>query len=346
LSSLFQQLFPAAYSPAVGSGKLKQFAEDFIVIETLSFPFTGEGEHGYLKIRKTGQNTQWVCQRLARHFSVKERDIGYAGLKDRHAVTTQWFSLPYKNISDEKIAAFIEEGIEILEWQRHSGKLRKGAIKYNQFEITLRDVKLDSDELAERLILIKQQGVPNYFDDQRFGRQRQNLTAFNDMVEGKFKPKRHKQRIYISAARSWLFNQVLAKRVEQNNWATGIAGDVYQLDGSKKVFATDVLDDEICQRLMENDIHPTAPLWGVGDLMTALDAQNFETTVLQDWQGWCNQLEQAGLKQQRRATRVIPIEFEYDYNQDQKRLTLSFKLPSGAYATNLVGEIIVLDSKL
>ena len=344
MAQIFQQSFPTAYSPALGKGKLKQFTEDFTVIETLSFPFTGEGEHGYLKIRKTGQNTQWVCQRLARHFSVKERDIGYAGLKDRHAITTQWFSLPYQFISDQKIESFEEEGIEILEQQRHSGKLRKGAIKYNQFEIMLREVDVKQDSLVERLTLIKQYGIPNYFDEQRFGRQRQNLTAFNDMVEGKFKPKRHKQRIYISAARSWLFNQILAARVEQNAWSSGLSGDVYMLAGSKKVFTTEGLDDEICQRLAENDIHPTAPLWGTGDLTSVLDALNLEQTVLDEWIDWRKKLEQAGLKQQRRATRVVPVDFEYDYIQDQKQLKLGFKLPSGAYATNLVREIIVLVS--
>ncbi|VAW98863.1 tRNA pseudouridine(13) synthase [hydrothermal vent metagenome] len=342
MSLSLQQLFPTAYSPALGKGILKKIPDDFIVTETLSFPFSDEGEHAYLKIRKTGQNTQWVCQRLARHFSVKERDIGYAGLKDRHAITTQWFSFPCKFISDEKIESFAEEGIEILEQQRHSGKLRKGAIKYNQFEIRLHEVDADQLNLIERLKLIQQHGVPNYFDEQRFGRQRQNLTAFNDMVQGKFKPKWHKQRIYISAARSWLFNQVLALRVEQTNWATGLAGDVYQLDGSKKVFGTDVLDEEISQRLLENDIHPTAPLWGAGDLMTKRDALQQEQIVLEDWAAWRKKLEQVGVKQQRRATRVVPIDLEYDFNQEQNLLKLLFKLPSGAYATNLVREIIAV----
>ncbi len=336
----FQQIFPSAYSPAICTGKLKQHVEDFIVTEALSFPFSGEGEHAYLKIKKTNQNTNWVTKQLAKHFLVKERDIGYAGLKDRHAITTQWFSLPYKTINAEKLNTFSEAGIEILEQQRHSGKLRKGAIKYNHFNITLREVKADADALSERLNLIQQNGVPNYFDEQRFGRQRQNLVAFNDMIEGKFKPKRHKQRIYISAARSWLFNQVLASRVSQQSWATGLPGDVYQLDGSKTVFTTNELDDVIRQRLAENDIHPTAPLWGRGTLTTSGDALGLEQAVLEAWSAWGNSLEKFGLKQQRRATRVIPDCLEYDYNSDENQLKLSFKLPSGAYATNLLREII------
>jgi len=339
---LFQQQFSTAYKPTLGHVRLKQVCEDFIVTEELSFPFTGEGEHGYLKIRKTGQNTQWVCNKLARHFSVKERDIGYAGLKDRQAITTQWFSLPYKLISETKIDAFDEEGIEILELQRHSGKLRKGAIKYNQFDITLREVNVDHVLLAARLKLIQQHGVPNYFDEQRFGRQRQNLHAFNDMVIGKFKPKRHKQRIFISAARSWMFNLVLATRVEQANWSTCLDGDAFQLDGSKKVFTTDALDKEIVQRLLDNDIHPTAPLWGKGELMTDANALSLEKTVLEPWSDWQHKLELAGLKQQRRATRVVPMDFEYKYLQDQKQLKLIFKLPSGSYATNLVREVVEL----
>ncbi len=340
MSLSLQQTFPTAYAPVIGQAKLKQFIEDFVVVETLSFPFSGEGEHGYLRIKKTNQNTQWVSQRLSKHFSVKQRDIGYAGLKDRHAITTQWFSLPYKYLGEEKLAAFSEEGMEILEQQRHSGKLRKGAIKYNYFEITLRDVNANKKDLTERLSLIKDFGVPNYFDEQRFGRQRQNLNAFVDMIGGRFKPKRDKQRIYTSAARSWLFNQVLSVRVAQNNWATGLPGDVYMLDGSKKVFSTEEQDDVLRQRLVENDIHPTAPLWGAGELTTNLDARQLEQTVLDEWIDWRKFLQKVGLKQQRRATRVIPADFDYDYSQDLKQLRLAFKLPSGSYATNLIREII------
>jgi len=337
---MFEQKFPRAFTPAVTQGVLKQCVEDFIVIEELSFPLSGEGEHAYLRVKKISQNTQWVCSRLAKHFSVKERDIGYAGLKDRYAITTQWFSLPIKIISEASLTAFNEEGIEILEQQRHGGKLRKGAIKYNYFDITLRDVEVELDSLRQRIDLIREYGVPNYFDEQRFGRQRQNLQAVNNMFNGKFRPQRHKQRIYISAARSWLFNLILGQRVEQKNWYTGVKGDVFMLDGSKVSFSEDELDPSLRQRLIDHDIHPTAPLFGAGELASGFDALELEQNILSQWPKWCKKLQQAGLKQQRRAARVVPSDFDFDYIQNTNVLRLTFKLPAGAYATNLVREII------
>ena len=340
----FTQTFLQAFTPAISSGVLKSRPEDFIVLEELLFPFSGDGEHAYLQIRKTNQNTQWVARCLAQHFSVKERDIGYAGMKDRFAVTTQWFSLPAKNISEQRLAEFNQDGIEIVAQQRHRGKLRKGAVKHNQFRLVLRDVDAQAEALSERIELIRRLGVPNYFDEQRFGRERQNLLEAEKMFNGKFKAKRQQQGIYLSAARSWLFNQVLAERVRQQVWDKALSGDVFLLAGTQSVFHAETIDEQIRQRLLEHDIHPTAPLWGRGELATSVDALKLEQKALQDWSVWCDKLEHAGLKQQRRATRVIADDLNYAYDDANKILTLEFKLPAGAYATNLVREIIEIKS--
>ena len=343
----FQDEFPRAHGNPVGSGKLKLSPQDFIVDEELSFPLIGEGEHAYLKICKTGQNTMWVVSLLAKHFSIKERDIGYAGLKDRHAVTTQWFSLLAKSATLDKIETFNHEGIEILDVQRHSGKLRKGAIKHNVFILTIRDFDVDQTDIRTRIDAINNQGVPNYYDEQRFGRQRQNLSMveklFNGELKGKLSPKKPKRRIYLSAARSWLFNHVLAERVRKNYWASGLDGDVFMLDGSKKFFHEEKLDDVLVQRLKEKDIHPTAPLWGEGDSQTSSEAKQLELAVLADWKNWCQQLEGARMKQQRRATRVLPENLEYQYNGAEAQLKISFNLPAGSYATNLLRELVAFD---
>ncbi len=342
-----QKIFPRAYPKPVSSGLIKQSPEDFIVEEALSFPFSGEGEHAYLKIRKTDQNTMWVVGVLAKHFGVKERDIGYAGLKDRRAVTSQWFSLLAKSATPEKIAAFTQPGIEIVDIQRHSGKLRKGAIKHNAFKLTVREFDADESKLHARVSDIISMGVPNYFDEQRFGRQRQNLAAatklFNGELRGKLSPKKSKRRIYLSAARSWLFNLVVAERVHQNCWASGLNGDVFMLEGSKKFFHEENLSDDLVSRLKKNDIHPTAPLWGEGEIQTSSTAKELELGVLEDWKLWCQQLVDSRMKQQRRATRMLPQGFEYDYNKTKARLEVSFNLPAGCYATNLLREIVAFD---
>lgn len=343
LQKLFlQKIFPRAYPDPVGVGRIKCVPEDFIVDEELSFPFTGEGEHVYLKIRKTDQNTMWVVGVLSRHFSIKENDIGYAGLKDRRAVTTQWFSLLAKFATQEKIEGFKEAGIEIVDFQRHSGKLRRGAIKHNRFKIIVHELDADEADIQERLQTISRFGVPNYFDEQRFGRQRQNLSAAEKLFAGKLRPKKHKRRMYLSAARSWLFNLILAARIDQDCWATGLDGDVLMLDGSKKFFHAGGLDDSLVQRLKDNDIHPTAPLWGEGDIQSTSNASLLEQEALADWGEWCQQLEDARMKQQRRATRVVPAALEYDYNPEKARLAISFELPPGSYATNLLRELITL----
>lgn len=342
MSGPFQVEFPRAYPEPVGSGRIKCCPQDFVVDEALSFPFTGEGEHVYLKIRKTGQNTLWVVGLLCKHFAVKQRDVGYAGLKDRHGVTTQWFSLLAKSARPDKIESFSEEGIEILDVQRHSGKLRKGAIKFNRFKIMLREMNADKKEVEKRIQYILNKGVPNYFDEQRFGRQHQNLIAAQKMFSGGLCARRPKQRIYISAARSWLFNLVLAERVRGNNWSNGLEGDVFMLDGSKTFFHEGKISQHLVQRLKDRDIHPTAPLWGRGDIQTSSQAKDFELNVLVDWREWCLQMENAGMKQQRRATRVLPARLEYDYNAEQVYLAISFDLPAGSYATNLLRELVSL----
>ena len=321
-------------------GHIKQQPEDFIVDEQLSFELSGSGEHIYLRIRKRQANTQWLIKQLARQFGCPVRDIGYAGLKDRQALTTQWFSLPSRVYRDAKAAQFDCEGVEILEVNRHSGKLRRGAIKQNRFDLCVRDVTLNRDELAQRMQLIRLHGVPNYFGEQRFGLQRQNLQVVADWFAGRRKVDRFKRSLYLSAARSWLFNLVLAERVRQGNWCEPLVGDVFILEGSKRFFYEPQLSEEIRHRVDEGDIHPSAPLWGEGELLTTEVARQLEETVLSDWADWRRGLERAGLKQQRRATRVLPRDLGHTYDETQHTFHLQFALPAGCYATGLLREVI------
>jgi len=336
----FTCTFPLAYGGVLSTGSIKSIPEDFVVNEQLSFPLSGSGEHIYLRIRKRLTNTHWVQKQLARHFGCPARDIGYAGLKDRQAVTTQWFSMPVKYFRDDKAAGFDCEEYAIIDAIRHTGKLRRGAIKHNEFEICIRNVQCDAAALAARITAIARNGVPNYYGEQRFGIGRNNLHAADQWCQRPGKTDRFKRGIYLSAMRSWLFNLILAERVRQGNWCSPVEGDVYFLEGSKRYFHEATISDALQTRMTEGDIHPAAPLWGSGDVVTTSHARQLETTVLEDWWDWQTCLERAGLKQERRACRVIPREFAHDLDAQTGELRVRFALPAGSYATGLLREII------
>lgn len=336
----FETNFPAAHGGPLAQAILKAAPEDFIVEETLSFPLTGEGEHLYLYLRKTNANTNWVSKQLARQLGVRERDIGYAGLKDRHGVTTQWFSLPGKHITTAKLDNLQIEGVELCEAKLHARKLRKGAIKHNRFKICLRELQVEPTQLQQRLNLITEQGVPNYFDEQRFGRQRGNLEAARQMFSREIKPSRFQRGMYLSAARAWLFNLILAQRVVQQSWHSAMSGDVYWLEGTKRFFVPEQLDPLLHERLACGDIHPTGALWGDGNLASREDVARLETMVANQWPVLAQGLIAARLAQDRRPLRVMPLDLRHEYDPVQQRLSLSFALPAGAYATTLLHEVV------
>ncbi|MBT8103881.1 MAG: tRNA pseudouridine(13) synthase TruD, partial [Gammaproteobacteria bacterium] len=218
-----------AHGPSLFSAAIRVQAPDFDVTEELGFDFTGDGEHDYLFIEKTAANTEWLSRQLAQFAQVPARDIGYAGLKDRHAVTRQWFSVPRWNSPEWQQLEV--DGVRVLDQQRHNRKLRRGAHKANRFHLVLRGELPRKDALDERLATIRAQGVPNYFGEQRFGRGGSNVALAGAWSQGKRLP-RHKRSIAISAARSYLFNQILDARVRDQSWNRLVSGDVANLDGS------------------------------------------------------------------------------------------------------------------
>lgn len=278
-----------AYGPPPIRGVIKSKPEDFIVEEELGFELTGEGEHVCLQIRKRGLNTADVARDIARLAGVRAMDVSYAGLKDKHAVTTQWFSIYLGNKSEPDWQQLAGDNVEILTITRHNRKLRRGCHKGNRFTITIRDVEGDLDAVAERIELIKQHGVPNYFGEQRFGHN--NLARARDMFAGKIKVRdRNKRSIYISAARSAIFNAILSTRVEQGTWNQALPGDVMMLAGSNSVFVVDEVNDDIRRRVGEGDIFPTGLLPGNDsredarkiDHLDYLVADSFKS-VFSDW---------------------------------------------------------------
>jgi tRNA pseudouridine13 synthase len=348
--------FSRVYQSLNLSAKIKSQNEDFIVEESISVEFSGEGEHCWLYIKKCACNTDWVAQQLARYCGVKKMAVSYAGLKDRHAVTSQWFSvqlpgMPTPDWTDfesgftsDNSAGDTAENMQVLKCFRHNKKLQRGALKSNAFKITLRELSDTSDEtfeqLKQRCDAIAKKGVPNYFGSQRFGRGYNNLDqAIKLFSNPRFRIARHKRSMYLSAARSWLFNMILSERVDRHVWDKRLPGDVFMLDRKSACFKDDANDgdEHLLQRLERNEIHPTAVLWGEGENMVASDAAEIESRVVNQIPLYRDGLVAARVKSQRRACRVIPRQFEC-YRQGDN-FVVSFSLPPGCYATSVLDEI-------
>lgn len=308
-------LFPA---------RIRSRPDEFDVTEELGFEFSGDGEHDLLFVEKTGANTEWVSRQLAGHANVSPRDVGYAGLKDRHAVTRQWFSVPRWNAPEWHRLAV--EGVRVLDLQRNDRKLRRGAHKGNRFRIVLRGSLPEADVLDERLQKIGTSGVPNYFGEQRFGRAGSNIALANAWAQGKRLP-RHKRSIAISAARSFLFNQILDTRVKDETWDVLVPGDVANLDGSGSVFKVEDVSDALIRRCKEMDIHPAGLLCGDGTPASCISPGQ---------EIWLEALTNAKVKSGHRSLRLRIIGLEWTLADDS--MLLEFALGRGAFATSVLRE--------
>ncbi|MFS8064054.1 MAG: tRNA pseudouridine(13) synthase TruD [Luteimonas sp.] len=330
---------PRAHGGAVLSAKIRTAPEDFVVEELDGFQASGSGEHLLLTIEKRGMNTAFAAKQIAAWAGIAEMGVGYAGLKDRHAVTRQRFSVHLPRRIAPDVAALEKDGLRILGSQWHAKKLPRGALAGNRFVLTLRDVQGERADIDARLQLIATRGVPNYFGEQRFGRDGDNLGNALAMFRG-HRVGREQRGYLLSAARSALFNRVLALRARDGSWERGLDGEVWMLDGNRSVFGPEPWNELLAARLAAFDIHPTAPLWGRGDLRTTDAACQLEQSALDDGDSLALRagLEAAGLKQERRATRLRPLELTWQW-QAGTVLQLRFALPPGTYATAVLAEI-------
>jgi len=330
---------PLAFGAPLLTGKIRTTPEDFQVDELPAFEPSGEGEHLLLTVRKRGANTVHVAKQIARWAGLPEMGVSYAGMKDRHAVTTQRFSvhLPKRVAPDPALLNDAE--IEVLESTWHNRKLQRGALAGNRFKLVLRDVQGDAALIDARLAQIATRGLPNWFGEQRFGRDGGNVPAALAMFQGR-RMRKDQRSLLLSAARSALFNQVLAARVEQGTWDTALDGEVWMLDGSRSVFGPEAWSDALAERLARFDIHPSGPLWGEGELRSTGDAAALERGAVSDEQSLQLRagLEDARLKQERRALRLRPALMQHQWLQPDV-LELSFALPPGCYATAVLHEL-------
>ncbi len=362
---------PQPTLPPIKQATYKASAEDFVVNEILDIDFTGEGEHLWLHIQKVGINTAYLAKLLSEWADIPLRDVGYSGLKDRHALTTQWFSLrlPKKQLPAAEFAPIDikeSESICLLAQHWHHKKLNRGTHRANQFIITLRDIELNANDkpaIEQHLQHISVSGVPNYFGSQRFGHGGNNIkealalfarpaplkSAAEKTTHKKGKRKgapREQNSMELSAARSLIFNEILAARVRDGSWNTGLAGEVFNLNGSGSIFASEAIDEALQTRLAAHDIHPTAVLWGACNDKVTGEAAQLEHEVVQKSEllaYLARHLEQRDIKAQRRALR-LPIEeltWEWsDTGTDKHTLTLSFTLITGSFATSVLANVV------
>jgi len=333
-------VWPHVYGSPTGTGKLRTVPEDFIVHEHLAFEPSGTGEHVFLQIQKAGENTDYVARQLARHAHVRQRDIGYAGLKDRHAVTTQWFSVWLPGKSEPDWAAFETGQIKVLQSIRHARKLKRGVLSGNDFQIIIRDWQGDREKTIEQLRHIRDNGIANYYGEQRFGNQGQNVNKSLAMFRGD-KVNREQRSLYLSAVRSYLFNQILSIRVAAKTWNQALAGDTFMFDRSQSCFKSQLPDAEMLRRVEAKTIHPSGVLWGKGDIDVSGEASAIEGRIITAYGELAAGLTGSGVDKARRPLRVNVKDLEWQFLNDST-LRLRFNLPAGSYATSLLRELIVI----
>ncbi|CDG89967.1 tRNA pseudouridine(13) synthase TruD [Xenorhabdus bovienii] len=331
------------YGQPEATGVVKASPEDFIVREDLGFSPDGEGEHLMVHIRKIGCNTQFVADHLARFAKIPARSVSYAGLKDRNAVTEQWFCVHLPGKQDPDLTAFQLEGCEVLTTSRQKRKLRIGALKGNYFTLVLRQIS-DRQSVEKRLQQIAQTGVPNYFGEQRFGRDGQNLVQAQRWADNEIQVKERSRRsFYLSASRSAMFNTIASLRIAQDTHQQVLNGDALQLTGRGSWFVADELELPVLQqRIMDGELQITAPLPGDKALGTQHQALDFEQHCLLDYASLWSLVKRERVESVRRAILVQPLNLNWEW-LDEQTVTLHFSLPSGSFATSVVRELINQD---
>lgn len=342
-----------AHGEPLFAARIRAQVSDFEVHEELGFEPSGAGPHWLLLVRKRGANTEWVARELAKFGGHRSHDVGFAGLKDRHAVATQWFSMPAGRFGNQDLLALRGDGFEVLQAHPHHRKLRRGALQGNRFNIVLTGLPapLDTEAVVSRLHRISADGVPNYFGAQRFGRDLGNLRralvaaqivqarAAGTQADSMRWHGRDERSFALSAARSLIFNTLLSQRVADGSWRCLLPGDIANFDGGGTVFGVSEVDDSLQSRLTTGELHATGPLWGATALQPQGEIEAWERAAA----AACAPLDQwvlaEELRAERRALRLRVRDLRHEWLGDQSGLRLSFALTAGAYATTVLGEL-------
>jgi tRNA pseudouridine13 synthase len=336
----------ATISQDLPSATLRAAPEDFIVDELAAYEPSGRGEHLFVRFRKTGLTTMDAVRQLAAALGTDARAAGYAGMKDRHAVTTQTasFAWPLAREVEPAMAEVRVPGIEVLSFARHDGKLKPGHLTGNRFRIVLRELAPEArDGARARLVQLGEEGVPNTFGPQRFGRDGDNPARTLAWLSGRERGPRDKreQRFLFSSLQAWLFNRVLDLREEAGTWRTILAGDVAKKVDSGGLFTVPAagpeLDDAI-ERGRAGQIGPTGPIYGSKMRWPEGEVLRLEQEVLATCFKDPKQLDQLRhLGEGTRRPLRLPVS-ELDVTKaGADALTVTFVLPKGGYATTVLG---------
>lgn len=334
--------------PGIG-GVLRARDDDFVVDEEPAYPPSGAGDHVFARIEKRGLTTAQAVRALARALGVAERDVGVAGLKDRHAVTTQWLSLP-PPVTPDQARALAVDGVRVLEVARHGHKLRTGHVRANRFTLIVREVTAPDAAARARAILDRlatPPGAPNWFGEQRFGRDADNAARGRRLITGEARPGRDRKldRLLVSALQAELFNAWLEARLADGLYRAAIAGDLLHKRGGGMFACEDPAVD--AARVAAGEVVPTGPMFGDRMRRPADDtpAASREDAIL----------ARAGLARDAfAAVRAIaegtrrdaaievaePAVRELEAGTDGGTLEVRFRLPAGAYATVVMREIM------
>ena len=327
---------------------------DFTVEEVPLYDFSGEGEHLVLKIRKKELTTWEMLDILSTHLGIRRRDIGYAGLKDKHAMTIQYISI--MAIHESKLEDFSHPQIKILDRVRHANKIRIGHLKGNRFHLRFKKVLGVQKEMLDSVLAwVKRNGVPNYFGYQRFGMHGDNWQEGQKILSGELKMRDRKNREFlISAYQSYLFNHWLSKRIEicrlLEEFTESEAEQVMQLPsgtlqhtkkqkGFFKILEGDVLmhypygrvfyaEDPMVEseRFDERDLSPTGLIPGKKAKLAEGAAREIERLFDEE-------MRESG---SRRYAWIFPTHIQSKHIPEKAHYELEFFLPKGCYATNVV----------
>lgn len=335
--------------PGTG-GLLRQQPSDFRVTEVPAYEPVGEGDHVYVRIRKRGLTTTDAVRRLAERTGVNPRDVGYAGLKDRHAITEQWISLPPPCSTDAAEGAGDDE-LEILEVSRHRNKLKTGHLHGNRFVLTIRELACEVDEAVSRAraileALARPPGSPNWFGEQRFGARGDNAARgkaliLGERLEGR-PPKGRQKRLLISAYQSELFNRVMAARIEDGLYRSVLAGDLLKKRPTGGMFEChDPATDQA--RLDAGELAITGPMFGhkMRGPTKGSEPESRELEVLE-----AEGLQLSSFARMGKLAMGTRRPFSVDLGEigaepaGPDAIAISFRLPAGSYATVVAAEVV------
>jgi len=322
------------------AGKICLSPNDFQVEEIESYRPLGEGEHLFVRFRKTGLSTPEAVARIARALGTDPKQASWAGLKDRNAITEQWAS--FFGGDPAKASALNIEGIDVLEAAFHPHKLRTGHLRGNRFRIYVRETSGDSYEIATTLLSrLDQAGIPNYYGEQRFGFRRNNLEhAKRWFIDGEKAPhSRFSRKFYFSVIQSAIFNAWLARRLQNVPIDCPVEGDLLRKEDTGGMFTTDDIDDARI-RMKNWEISPTGPIFGEKMRWPEGRAREMEMSILAQL-GISVEMFKTFRKYgagSRRTVRVRP--HQWKVREEINALALSFQLPKGAYATTVLRELL------